>query len=202
MFAIRVPFSVVAGALASVAIFLGLAQLVGVPFEVTQTIAAPRIDFTPQRIDTPIETKREERVKREPPTPQPEGPTFSDDFGGDIGVVRIQPQPVVALRSGEGIGLRGVDGDVIPIVRPTPEYPAGALSRGLEGRVKVQFSVTAAGTVRDAIVVESEPGTTFDEAALKAIARWRYNPRVVDGVAVERVGLETVIRFELDAQTR
>jgi protein TonB len=62
----------------------------------------------------------------------------------------------------------------------------------------VQFSVTAAGTVRDAAVVASEPGTLFDEAALKAIARWRYNPRVVDGMAVERVGLQTVIRFELE----
>ena len=44
--------------------------------------------------------------------------------------------------------------------------------------MRVQFSVTAVGTVRDAVVVASEPGTIFDDAALKAIARWRYNPRV------------------------
>ena len=61
----------------------------------------------------------------------------------------------------------------------------------------MQFSVTATGRVRDPVVVASEPGTTFDEAALKAIARWRYNPRVVNGEAVERVGLQTIIRFEL-----
>ncbi len=64
--------------------------------------------------------------------------------------------------------------------------------------MQVRFSVTAAGTVRDAVIVASEPGTIFDEAALKAIARWRYNPRVVNGVAVERVGLQTIIRFELE----
>ena len=62
----------------------------------------------------------------------------------------------------------------------------------------MQFSVTAIGTVRDAVVVASEPGTVFDEAALKAIARWRYNPRVENGEAVERVGLQTIIRFELE----
>jgi TonB family protein len=49
-------------------------------------------------------------------------------------------------------------------------------------------------------VVSSEPGTTFDDAALKAIARWRYHPRIENGVAVERVGLQTVIRFQLDDQ--
>ena len=41
----------------------------------------------------------------------------------------------------------------------------------------------------------------FDDAALKAIARWRYNPKVEDGVAVERVGVQTVIRFQLAVAT-
>ena len=49
----------------------------------------------------------------------------------------------------------------------------------------------------DVTVVESEPGTTFDDAAAKAVARWRYNPRIDAGVAVERVGVETIIRFAL-----
>jgi protein TonB len=76
--------------------------------------------------------------------------------------------------------------------------PARALATGVEGWVQVQFAITPTGAVRDAVVVASEPGTTFDDAALKAIARWRYNPRVDDGVAVERVGVETVIRFQLE----
>jgi protein TonB len=98
----------------------------------------------------------------------------------------------------EAFPTSGVDGDVIPLVRVTPEYPPNAALRGTEGFVRVRFSVTTAGTVRDAVVVASEPGTIFDDAALQAIARWRYNPRVVDGVAVERVGLETLLRFELE----
>jgi protein TonB len=97
-----------------------------------------------------------------------------------------------------GLSTNGIDGDVTPLVRMSPDYPARAAEAGTEGWVQVRFSVTTAGTVRDATVVASEPGTTFDEAALKAVARWRYNPRVVDGVAVERIGLETVFRFELE----
>jgi protein TonB len=64
--------------------------------------------------------------------------------------------------------------------------------------VQVRFTVTAAGTVRDALVVASQPARVFDGAALEAVARWRYNPRVDGGVAVERVGLQALIRFTLE----
>ena len=87
---------------------------------------------------------------------------------------------------------------MVPLVRVNPDYPPARDPAGTEGWVQVRFSVTAIGTVRDAVVVASEPGTIFDEAALKAIARWRYNPRVENGEAVERVGLQTIIRFELE----
>jgi protein TonB len=42
------------------------------------------------------------------------------------------------------------------------------------------------------------PKNVFDDAALKAIARWRYNPKIEGGVAVERVGVRTIIRFVLE----
>ena len=54
------------------------------------------------------------------------------------------------------------------------------------------------GTVKDPVVVDAMPKNIFDDAALKAIARWRYNPKVENGVAVERVGVQTIIRFQLE----
>ena len=54
------------------------------------------------------------------------------------------------------------------------------------------------GTVKDPIVVDAMPKSVFDDAALKAIARWRYNPKVENGVAVERVGVQTRIVFQLE----
>jgi protein TonB len=91
----------------------------------------------------------------------------------------------------------GVDRDTLPLVRVNPTYPPRAEQNGVEGWVQVRFTVTAAGTIRDAVVVESEPGETFDAAALEAIARWRYNPRIENGEPVERVGLQTLFRFTL-----
>jgi protein TonB len=92
----------------------------------------------------------------------------------------------------------GSDTDVIPLVRIAPEYPPRALRRGVEGWVQVQFTITATGAVKDAVVVAADPPGLFDEAALRSIARWRYNPKVEGGVAVERVGVQTVIRFVLE----
>jgi protein TonB len=92
----------------------------------------------------------------------------------------------------------GVDRDVMPLVRVDPVYPPREQTRGRQGWVRVQFDVTRAGTVRNAIVVAAEPRDAFEEAALEAVARWRYNPRIVKGVAVDRVGLQTLFHFTLD----
>ena len=199
MFAIRGPVSVLGGALFSVAIFLGLAQLVGVAFEAPKYEDATDIKLPRPRVETPVETKRVEQVKRKPPTLVP-GPQrlIVDNVGGDV-VGRIQiTRPNVDRTGPERVVMRGTDGDVVPVIRATPQYPPRAITGQIEGWVRVQFSVTAVGTVRDAVVVESEPDSIFDDEALKAIARWRYNPRVEHGEAVERVGLQTVIRFELE----
>ena len=91
----------------------------------------------------------------------------------------------------------GSDRDTIPLVRVPPDYPQRALSRGLEGWVQVQFTITGTGSVTDAVVVKSS-NKIFEEAALKSIARWRYNPKIEGGVAVDRVGVQTIIRFTLE----
>ena len=90
-----------------------------------------------------------------------------------------------------------VSQDLLPLVRIPPTYPPEALRQGIEGWVRLQFAISVTGSVKDAIVVAADPQNIFDQAALNAIARWRYNPRVENGEAVERAGVQTVIRFEL-----
>jgi protein TonB len=199
MFAVRAPLAFGAGTVCSGALFFGLWQLVNVPFDAQQPHEGTIVEFTRQIKDTPPDNKRDLKVTREPPIARP-GPTKISIGGGDggTGVIDFEaPRLEPALDRG-GPNLRGIDGDVMPMVRPPPDYPPRAAAANIEGWVQVQFAVTAIGTVRDAVIVASEPRTVFDEAALKAIARWRYNPRVVDGAAVERVGLQAIIRFELE----
>lgn len=90
------------------------------------------------------------------------------------------------------------DGEFLPLVKVAPVYPALAASRGLEGYVVVEFTVTPAGTVRDVTVVESS-SDLFHEAAIDATAKFRYKPRVVSGRPVEVPGVRNRITFALEA---
>jgi protein TonB len=90
--------------------------------------------------------------------------------------------------------------EILPLVRIPPTYPPRALRERIEGGVTIEFTISVEGRVTDAVVVESSPPGVFDEAALQAISKWRYYPRVEDGVAVERKGVRAEIRFEMAPQ--
>jgi TonB family protein len=77
-----------------------------------------------------------------------------------------------------------------------PSYPARARERGTEGWVDLEYTVATDGATRDAIVRAAEPQGVFDRAALDAVKRWRYEPRVVGGSVVEQ-RVETRLRFRL-----
>ena len=77
-----------------------------------------------------------------------------------------------------------------------PTYPARARERGTEGWVDLEFTVAKDGTTHDAVVRAAEPVGTFDRAALDAVKRWRYEPRVVAGNVVEQ-RVQTRLRFRL-----
>jgi protein TonB len=57
--------------------------------------------------------------------------------------------------------------------------------------------VTEAGTVEDVQVLESEPVGIFEQAAIKAVYRWRFKPRIVNGQAMAGTA-EQVVEFELN----
>lgn len=200
MIALRLPVAAGLGGLLTLTVFTVLGGLVSRPVEVAPVIQAHVIDFTRLLADTPVQTKKIEKAHREPPPVVPDLP----HVGPGHQVVEVKWQHPAPPVRGPGVGTVGgqlrPDGDPVPLVRVNPDYPPRALARGIEGWVQVQFSVTATGTVREATVVASEPRNVFDQAALRAVTRWRYNPMIENGRPVERIGLQTVFRFELTNQ--
>ncbi len=92
------------------------------------------------------------------------------------------------------------DRDVIPLVRIQPNYPTEALAAKREGQVIVQFTITMQGTTRDIVAVESS-SPEFAAPSVAAVAQWRYQPHLQDGQPVERTGVRTVLRFQLNPQS-
>ena len=101
-----------------------------------------------------------------------------------------------SLLTGVQMGAGKVRSNVIPLLRIPPRYPPRAASRRIEGWVKVEFTISETGTVKDAKVVASEPVTIFDKAALKAIAKWKFKPKNIDGETFAQRAVQ-VLQFKL-----
>ncbi len=143
-------------------------------------------DFTPDKPPPPPEVP--------PETP----PQEMDNVDPNAPTINIAPPSVSAdTNIGGPGGMNIAEGDYLPIVRVAPVYPARALSRGLEGYVDMSFTVTTTGTVRDPIVLFST-SSLFERAATRAVLKFKYKPRVVDGVPVDVVGVKTRISFQIE----
>jgi TonB family protein len=63
---------------------------------------------------------------------------------------------------------------------------------GSDGLVTVQFDVTATGEVANPSILESCPDDRFDQAAIDAVSKWRYDPG--DG---GKENVRVALRFDL-----
>lgn len=68
---------------------------------------------------------------------------------------------------------------------PKPGYPMIARRRGLQGRVLLDVRVSAEGLALFVKVKESSGHDVLDEAAVNAVAHWRFAPARRGGEAVE-----------------
>ncbi|MCY1415313.1 hypothetical protein D9M71_307910 [compost metagenome] len=91
------------------------------------------------------------------------------------------------------------DSDIKPLRMDPPVYPRMALSRGVEGRVKVLFTITSDGRIDDIQVLESVPSRMFDNAVRVAMQKWRFEPRVSGGRIVARKATK-VFFFKLEGR--
>ena len=88
--------------------------------------------------------------------------------------------------------------DLKPIYFKAPRYPASALSARAEGFVEFAFTVDENGAVRDPRILRTVGPDSFEAAALSALERFRYPPRIVDGVPVATEGMTTKISFKIE----
>jgi len=199
---LRFPVAIVLSVVITFALFWAMQALVGVDFKLKEGTGKPSIEFVRLKKDSTPEAKKREPPKKEKPDQPPPPPDISMsksslDPGADIASIAPTIDAGDALSGGIGTGA-GADRDVVPLVRIDPEYPMRARQRGIEGWATIRFSVTKIGSVSNAVIVASEPGTIFDRAALQAVRKWKYNPKIEDGEAVERHGIQVTLDFSME----
>jgi len=69
-------------------------------------------------------------------------------------------------------------GDLVLVDRVEPKFPTQAVREGIEqGSVTVKFTVQTDGSVTNPTVTDAKPRRgVFDDAALRAVARWKFKP--------------------------
>lgn len=216
MNALRFPSAFVLALALTSALFAGLWSVISRKVDVGEIQRATKIEFTRLKRDSEVKTRpKQQKVELEKPPEVQTAPQIAIDMGlGDRGgpAIDILPPTIGASgaalsglsfggsgAAGRGGGLGAAsDRDVVPLVRIEPDYPARAAQRGIEGFVVLQFTITPAGTVKDPVVLDAEPDGVFDAAAVAAVSRWKYNPKMEGGVAVERRGVRVKLNFQLE----
>jgi len=160
------------------------------------------IEFVRLQRDSEVKTRDRQMPEKEKPPEPPPPPDMqmSESEAPQADAMAIAAPSVDVspdVSGGLSIGAGATDADSVPIVRVPPQYPMRAAERGIEGWVLLEFTITPAGTVRDPVVLDADPPRIFDRAAIRAIKKWKYRPRVVDGVAVSRKQQNRLV-FELE----
>ena len=114
-----------------------------------------------------------------------EGGVAGGIVGGLPSEVAPPPKPVTQV-----IRVGGEIREPKRIVYVAPEYPLLASQAGVVGLVILEAHVGTDGRVKDVTVLRSQP--IFDDSAKAAVMQWRYQPLLLNGIAMEFVLSVTV----------
>ena len=121
------------------------------------------------------------------------------DAGPSLNIERATVELDTGLQLSNA-SISATDGDYLPLVAIAPQYPTRAAQRGIEGWCLVSFTVDGQGNVVEdsIIVVDAEPPSIFDRSSTRAATRFKFQPRVEDGVGVEVTGVQYLFRYQLE----
>lgn len=162
------------------------------PGQILEIVRPPEEPLAPLPPEPPVRPEA-------PQDPPPELPAPSmEKITPGTTTFEVPAPPIEPTGPTDPVPFGHGEGEYLPIVKVQPNYPRRAITRGIEGYVIVEFTVTKSGTTRDIRVVEAVPPGIFDKASIRAASRFKYKPRVIKGQAVEVHGVQNKITFELD----
>ena len=142
--------------------------------------------------------QKPERPKMDEAPPAPETP--QDSTASDVDALAVSAMPAATeMDIGSSFSFGAGEGEYLPIVKVAPIYPASAASKGTEGYCLVQYTVTTNGSTKDVEVVDGEcTNAAFRRPSIIAAQKFKYKPRVVNGEAIEVLGVKNRFTYVLD----
>ncbi len=209
----RLAFSGMGGVIAALAL-LWLMQLMVIKDDGRVGIKPQRPVMEFVRLNRPPKTRLKQReMPEKPPPPEAPPPQIPELDLAIIKPATIAPDIAMAMPelnaspmnfAGPYIGAVSQgppDRDFMPLSRIPPRYPYRAERKRIEGWVKVSFIITEQGTVHNAVVIDAKPKGIFDKAALQAILKWKFKPRIINGKP-KTARADQVINFTLTGKDK
>ena len=199
---VRLAIGLVIGLVVTAGLFWMMQYLIATADRtLNESSAGHLLDFVRLKRDESIQRRQLKPEKPpQPKTPPPQPPTPKlEELNPSAEKIAIAAVPVETdIEMSGGFSLGVGEGDYLPIVKVAPIYPARALQRGLEGYCVVEYTVTSLGTTKDPVVVQDQcTSSLWHRASLQAALKFKYKPRVIDGVAVEVPGVQNKFTFEI-----
>ncbi|MEM9102054.1 MAG: energy transducer TonB [Pseudomonadota bacterium] len=201
--------SLVLGALVTLLLVIFMAFMVKQSGSLADREEDKPIEILIVQEDEEVKIKQRVIPKKPPPPkepPPPETVTEKENQTAKNQVPQLNLANLNFSLGGEGAYLGSVggldqnsDGEAVPIVRIEPQYPQKAALEGKEGFVTLSFTIMPDGSVGDISVLEAKPRRLFDRAARRALSKWKYKPKIVDGKPVPQPGQKVTLDFKLDS---
>ncbi|OOF29478.1 energy transducer TonB [Salinivibrio sp. IB872] len=190
-------------------LFMLMALMVGHSTQRPQeTSTSMSIDIFMQEPDTDVQRRQRTVPERPKPPEMPDTPTpvtqtqSTASAQPDMPTLNLQTNIQGVMVQAPSLGdlsvMQGPNNQqAMPLFRVEPNYPPRAMRRGLEGYVVVRFTISPSGRPQDLSVVEANPPRVFEREALRALRKWKYEPKVVNGEAVAQPGQQIKLEFNL-----
>lgn len=196
----RLGSAVISAAAITLLLFAAMQQLIKAQsIERPAVVEHPIVELFQPPEETDIAIKK---TIPEPPPPVdrdiPRIITPTDDITditpGDFALGELAPKMTAAKQDWQN---RPSDKSAAPIVRIEPRYPQQAARDGITGWVRLGFTIDESGAVTDIQVLAAEPANTFNREAVRALARWKYQPQWINGKTVRQTGMQVQLDFNL-----
>lgn len=202
-------FHINARALGSIA--LGVIMTFGLFVLMAKLVEQDQMYIAPEPLDTigpiTLQLEEEETIVRpkikplEPPTTQPPSPPMIEETTPNETFSTIEVPSIglgTEFKIDTSIGSGMANQQATPAFRVDPTYPPTAARDGIEGWVKLSYTVAANGSVTDIQVLDAQPKRMFDRAARRALGKWKYKPKMEDGKPISQGNMQVVLEFKLD----